>query len=163
MAAEHNPAESAFAADCSFGPEHRLHSNRDYGRVFHRQQKVAGRHTVVLLLPRARKGRQEGRIGIMIGTKVAKTAVRRHQLKRWVRELFRCRLKASLAGYDCIVLFRSDPPAECHARLDEELLGLVHKALTAPANPGQRGGRGPGRNGQGRAPDRAPAPARPGA
>ena len=135
MGLEHNPADHAF------GPNHRLHSNRDYGRVFHRQQKAAGRYTVVLLSPRGRKGSQLARLGIMIGAKAVKTAVRRHQLKRWVRELFRTRLKETLTAHDCVVLFRSDPPADHHARLDEEIHGLVTKALAAQAQPGSRGGR----------------------
>lgn len=135
MDAEHNPADHAF------GPEHRLHSNRDYGRVFHRQQKAAGRHTVVLLLPRSRKGAQAARLGIMVGAKAVKTAVRRHQLKRWVRELFRTRLKPVLAGHDCVVLFRSNPPEDYHVALDSELTHLTERALKTPAQPGQRGGR----------------------
>ena len=77
----------------------------------------------------------------MIGAKAVKTAVRRHQLKRWLRELFRTRLKAALIGHDCVVLLRNDPPEDCHARLDEEVSGLVTKALTTTAQPGQRGGR----------------------
>lgn len=140
MRSEHNPMNNG-----TFGPEHRLHSNRDYGRVFHRQQKAAGRHTVVLLTARSRRSGtgapQVGRLGVMIGAKAVKTAVRRHQLKRWMRELFRTRLKATLVGHDCVVLFRNDPPADCHAKLDEEIVGLVAKALTATAQPGQRGGR----------------------
>lgn len=135
MDAEHNPADHAF------GPEHRLHSNRDYGRVFHRQQKAAGRHTVVLLMPRARKAAPHARLGIMVGAKAVKTAVRRHQLKRWVRELFRTRLKGTLAGHDCVVLFRSDPPEQFHVALDSEISGLVERALHTTAQPGQRGGR----------------------
>jgi ribonuclease P protein component len=127
--------------DATFQPAHRLHSNRDYGRVFHRQQKAAGRHVVVLVMPRPRKGAQEGRLGVMIGAKAVKTAVRRHQLKRWLRELFRTRLKTVLAAHDCIVLFRSDPPEDCHAQLDVEVAGLVAKALATQAQPGQRGGR----------------------
>jgi len=137
---EHNPV-----SDCAFGPEHRLHSNRDYGRVFHRQQKAAGKHTVVLLTSRPRRSGagtpQVGRLGVMIGAKAVKTAVRRHQLKRWMRELFRTRLKTILVGHDCVVLFRNNPPDDCHARLDDEVVGLVTKALVATAQPGQRGGR----------------------
>jgi hypothetical protein len=75
------------------------------------------------------------------GAKAVKTAVRRHQLKRWVRELFRIRLKAVLAGYDCVVLFRCDPPEDAHVRLDDEIVGLVTRALAATATPGLRGGR----------------------
>ena len=135
METEHN-----LTPDATFPPAHRLHSNRDYGRIFHRQQKAAGRFTVVLVMPRHRKQPQAARLGIMVGAKVVKTAVRRHQLKRWVRELFRTRLKTVLAGHDCIVLYRCDPPEDAHGRLDDEIVGLVAKALAATATPGQRGG-----------------------
>ncbi len=140
MKSEHNPV-----GDCTFSPESRLHSNRDYGRVFHRQQKAAGKHTVVLLTPRPRQSGsgapQPGRLGIMIGAKAVKTAVRRHQLKRWLRELFRTQLKEPLCGYDCVVLFRNDPPADCRTKLVTEVAALASKALLATAQPGQRGAR----------------------
>lgn len=140
MISEHNPV-----SDCTFGPEHRLHSNRDYGRVFHRQQKAAGKHTVVLLTPRPRQSGtgapQPGRLGVMIGAKAVKTAVRRHQLKRWLRELFRTQLKELLVGHDCVVLFRSNPPTDCRAKLLTEVAALATKALTTSAQPAQRGGR----------------------
>jgi ribonuclease P protein component len=128
------------APDTSFGPAHRLHSNRDYGRIFHRQQKAAGRHVVLLLLPRSRRSGGLPRIGVMISAKAVKTAVRRHQLKRWVRELFRLKLKTVLDGHDAVVLFRTDPTCD-HPALDAEILALVPKALGAQARPGVRGGR----------------------
>jgi ribonuclease P protein component len=142
----------ALAADATFGPEFRLHSNRDYGRVFHRQQKAAGRTVVVLVQPRSRRSGSLARLGVMMSAKVVRTSVRRHQLKRWVRELFRTRLKAVLHGFDAVVLFRHDPPdaPEAHARLDTEILALAARAVASPATPGQRGGRPRGRSaGQG--------------
>ena len=131
------------APDQSFGPELRLHSNRDYGRCFHRQQKAAGRTCVVLVNPRSRRSGGRPRLGVMMSAKAVRTAVRRHQLKRWVRELFRTRLKTVLDGFDAVVLFRVDPPdvPEAHARLDEEIASLAAKVVTAQATPGQRGGR----------------------
>jgi RNase P protein component len=77
----------------------------------------------------------------MIGAKAVKTAVRRHQLKRWLRELFRTQLKELLCGYDCVVLFRNDPPADGRSGLVSEVATLAGKALLAKAQPGQRGGR----------------------
>ena len=127
----------------TFTPEMRLHDGRDYSRVFNRQQKAAGRHVVLLLRPRAPGSR--ARLGIMISAKTAPLAVRRHQLKRWVRELFRLQLHVPLAAHDAVVLFRCDPPEDSHALIDRELLGLVSKALSAPAVAG--GGRGPRRGG----------------
>ena len=126
--------------DATFGPAHRLHSNRDYGRVFHRQQKAAGRHVVLLVVPRSRRSGSLARVGVMISAKAVKTAVRRHQLKRWVRELFRLELKSALHGHDAVVLFRTDPKVD-HPALTAEILALVPKALGALAKPGVRGGR----------------------
>lgn len=126
--------------DASFGPEHRLHDGRDYGRVFNRQQKAAGRHVVVLVRPRSPKEPPHGRLGVMIAAKTADSAVRRHQLKRWVRELFRRELKAAAAGFDVVVLFRNDPPADAHQALDQELRLLLPKAIAGAAQPGPRRG-----------------------
>ncbi len=126
--------------DHSLPPFHRLHTQGDYTRVFNRQQKAAGRHVVVLLNPRSRRSGGRARLGVMIPNKAVKTAVRRHQLKRWVRELFRLRLKQALDGFDAVVLFRSDPPPDSHAQLDAEILALVPKALTAKPGPPRGGG-----------------------
>jgi ribonuclease P protein component len=128
-------------------PSHRLHDGRDYSRVFNRQQKCAGRYVVVLLRPRESRT-SAARLGIMIAAKTVKTAVRRHQLKRWVRELFRTQLQHTLTGMDLVVLFRCDPPEFGHRELDGEIGELAARALTAKAPSGGRsrspGGRPPG-------------------
>ena len=126
--------------NASFGPEHRLHDGRDYSRVFNRQQKAAGRHVVVLVRPRSPKESPEGRVGVMVAVKTASLAVRRHQLKRWVRELFRRELKVMAAGHDVVVLFRNDPPTDAHVVIDQEIRHLLPKAITSAAQPGPRRG-----------------------
>lgn len=121
-------------ADRSLPPAARFHHGIDFSRAFDRGQKAGGRHCQVLLRPRGRHadgGQRCARLGIMVSTKVAALAVRRHTLKRWVRELFRTRLKQRLAGWDCAVVFRSDPPD--HAACDAEVLALLDRALAAPA------------------------------
>lgn len=120
------------AADHSLPPAARFHHGGDFTRAFDRGQKAGGRHCQVLLRPRGRQ--QDGaprcaRLGVMVSTKVAPLAVRRHALKRWVRELFRTRLKGRLDGFDMAVVFRSDPPD--HAACDAEVLALVDRALVA--------------------------------
>ncbi len=143
-------------------PSHRLHDGRDFSRVFNRQQKCAGRHVVVLLRPREDRTRP-ARLGIMVAAKTVGTAVRRHQLKRWVRELFRTQLQHTLMGLDMVVLFRSDPPEHSHQELSTEIVELARRALQAKAQGGGRrapGGRGGG-GGGGRAPERHPTAAPP--
>jgi ribonuclease P protein component len=131
-------------------PTHRLHDGRDFSRVFNRQQKCAGRHVVVLLRPREART-SAARLGIMVAAKTVKTAVRRHQLKRWVRELFRTQLQQTLAGMDLVVLFRADPPEHGHRELAGEISELAARALTLkpqaggrPRSQGSRGARAPG-------------------
>jgi ribonuclease P protein component len=119
----------------AFRPEERLHNGRDYGRVFHRQQKAAGRHAVVLMRKRGVNG--PSRLGILVSVKVSKSAVRRHQLKRWTRECFRTRLKAIAQGFDLVVLYRSDPIGIAHVDFDAELLRLTQSALQSQEKPGQ--------------------------
>ena len=59
--------------------------------------------------------------------------MRRHQLKRWVVELFRRELRADLPAVDMLVLFRRDLPLDGHALLDREICGLIDQALHAKA------------------------------
>lgn len=120
------------ATDLSLPPAARFHHGIDFSRAFDRGQKAGGRHCQVLLRPRGRQpdgSARCARLGIMVSTKVAALSVRRHTIKRWVRELFRTRLKGRLDGLDCAVVFRSDPPD--HAACDAEILALVERALVA--------------------------------
>jgi ribonuclease P protein component len=140
-------------ADRSFPPSARLHDGRDYSRVFNRQQKVAGPHVVVLVRQRDtgkdRAYAPRGRLGIMVSTKTVASAVRRHQLKRWVRELFRLRLSTLLAGFDAVVLFRRDPPEDGHRLLDAEISELAGRAIAAVAHgPGPRRAKRPAERGR---------------
>jgi ribonuclease P protein component len=129
------PKDYAAYMDAHFGPEHRLHNNRDYGRIFNRNQKAAGKHVVLLLRPRDKREANDARLGVMISTKTASAAVRRHQLKRWVRELFRTTWKERLRGFDLVVLFRQDPPADGHLLLNQELEHVLMRAMTATPQP----------------------------
>ncbi len=114
--------------DQSFPPSARLHDRRDYGRAFHRGVKAHSRHCSLQLAPRPKRGPRRARLGVVVSTKVHKRAVRRHQLKRWVRELFRRELKDRLRGHDCVLVFRLDPPPDGHAALDDEIRHLIAKA-----------------------------------
>ena len=115
----------------AYPPSARLHSGRDYSRIFNRQQKAAGKHVVVLACRRPPNAGAAARLGIVVSVKAVKLSVRRHQLKRWVRELFRTRLKEAAIEHDIVVLFRRDVPEDGHALLDNEIESLLPKALSA--------------------------------
>lgn len=122
--------------DQSFPATARLHDRRDYGRVFHRQQKAAGRHAVLLVAPRPKRGPQRSRLGVMVSLKVDKRAVERHRIKRWVREHFRTAWQHRVHGHDLVVLMRRCPPAERHPEFDRELDRLLERAMRASPAPG---------------------------
>jgi ribonuclease P protein component len=126
--------------DQGFPPEARFHHGRDFSRCFDRGQKGAGRCCVVQVRPRGRgpgNATPCARLGVMVPVKAARLAVRRHAIKRWARELFRVRLQERLAGWDMMILLRSDPPD--HAAFDAEVLALLDRAMAAKAE-GRRGG-----------------------
>jgi ribonuclease P protein component len=125
-------------SDNSFPKQARLRLRREYGYLMTRQQKAVGRHVVLLACPR--RGGQP-RLGIMISRKVSKCSPRRHQLKRWVRELFRCELQHRVETVDLLVLFRRDLVRDGHRMLDREIRALVDEAITAKPlwNKGRRG------------------------
>lgn len=124
--------------DQSFGKQHRLRRRSDFRRLFSHQNKAAGKHVVVLVSRHGQRYRGSGRLGIVVSVKVSKSAARRHQLKRWVRELFRTSLKQSLHGMDLVILFRRDPPADAHRELDQEIRDLLPRAIKAAASYKQR-------------------------
>ncbi len=118
-------------SDATFGIEHRLRRRSDFKRIFSHQNKAAGKYVVVMVSRHGKRYRGPGRLGVVVSTKVSKRAVRRHQLKRWVKELFRTQLKAALYGQDLVVLFRRDLPTddgESHQKLNDEILRLLPKA-----------------------------------
>lgn len=127
--------------DCSLGKEHRLRRRNDFKRVFRHQNKAAGKYVVVLTSRHGQAYRGPGRIGVVVSTKVAKLAVRRHQLKRWVREWFRQEVKPEIYGMDVVVLFRRNPPDDGHQLVDKECQKLIPKAIKAADDYNKRGKR----------------------
>jgi len=123
-------------SDQGFGKDRRLRTGRDFGRVYHRHRRGRTRHLSLLLRARPRRGPKRARIGIVVSTKVSKSAVRRHQLKRWGREYFRCHLKETLHGNDAILVLHREPPPD-HAVFDREVAKAVERALAAEEEPGR--------------------------
>ena len=116
-------------SDFSFPICHRLRRRNDFKRVFRHQNKAAAKHVVVLVSRHGFKFRGPGRLGVVVSSKVSKKAVRRHQLKRWVKELFRQELKQDSFGMDVVVLFRRDPPEDGHEQLSQEIRSILPKAI----------------------------------
>ena len=88
------------STSASFPRSHRLLKADEYTAVLRRSDvnKSAGPLRI-----RARKNRmRDARLGLVVGKKGNRTAVRRNRIKRMVRELFR-QQSGTLCGYDIVV------------------------------------------------------------
>lgn len=87
----------------SFGRELRLLTPAEFKRVFEGASKVTTRYLTLLARP---NNLGYPRLGMAISRKNVRSAVKRNQIKRQVRESFRCQQQA-LGGIDIVVLARS--------------------------------------------------------
>jgi ribonuclease P protein component len=95
-----NAAGSAAAArPAGFSPRQRLHSAKDFGRVFAEPVRSSDRFFTVLARSNAR---EIARLGLTISRRVAKRAVDRNRLKRLAREAFRT--QPSLPAWDFVAM-----------------------------------------------------------
>jgi len=86
----------------SFPHHHRLVTKAQYKSLFDKSDKVSQRYLLVLF-----KKNQHcyGRLGLIVGKRVAKSAVTRNRIKRIIRESFRFNQR-QLNGVDVIVIAR---------------------------------------------------------
>lgn len=86
----------------SFPRDHRLKTKAEFKCVFDKAKKVNQRHMLALFKPNQKL---YGRLGLVIGKRVANSAVARNKIKRVIRESFRHH-QERLKGLDIIVLGR---------------------------------------------------------
>ena len=72
--------------DLAFKGQHKLEEKRDYQRLFQGGRKVVSKGLITLFLPNQR---ENARLGVSVSKAKVKRAVKRNQIKRWVREGFR--------------------------------------------------------------------------
>jgi ribonuclease P protein component len=85
-----------------FSPEQRLHSSKEFGRVFADPARSSDRFFTILGRPNTR---QIPRLGLTISRRAAKRAVDRNKLKRLARESFR--MQQSLPSWDFVVMAKT--------------------------------------------------------
>lgn len=91
-------------------------------------KRLHGKLFVMLL--RARGDVEPARLGVTVSRKVGNSVVR-HQIKRWIREVFRCNKSLFQNGDDCVVIVREGVVIESLAQVHDEIVALVaqrHKA-----------------------------------
>ena len=118
------------SSSASFPRSHRLLKADEFTAVLRQSDvnKSAGP-----LRMRARKNRmRDARLGLVVGKKGNRTAVRRNRIKRLVRDSFRQR-SGTLSGYDIVIQVFAEIE-------DERLKRSLEKMFTELANGSDKGG-----------------------
>ncbi len=85
-----------------FPRNHRLITKAEFKNIFDKSHKVNQRYLLALFKPNQKP---YARLGLVIGKKVANSAVARNRIKRVIRESFRL-TQDKLSGLDIIVIGR---------------------------------------------------------
>jgi ribonuclease P protein component len=103
----------------------RLSRERDVQRVLRQGSRARAAHLVVAVVP---NGLGHTRLGISIGKRIERSAVKRNRLRRIVREAFRLSYAELPSGLDVLVL-GAEPRVKLElAATRAELVMLVRKA-----------------------------------
>jgi ribonuclease P protein component len=111
----------------------RLRNNADFERV--RREGATRLHPIVVIAYRP-NGLGNSRFGFTVGRKIGK-AVKRNQIKRWMREAVRLRLKRGeiSPGWDVVLIARRTIETASFRQVDQAIdlvlrrAGLVSEAL----------------------------------
>ena len=99
-----------------FSPDQRLHTPKEFGRVFADPARSSDRFFTILGRPNAQP---IARLGLTISRRAAKRAVDRNKLKRLAREAFR--MQQSLPCWDFVVMAKTGAERTEHRVLRESL------------------------------------------
>lgn len=104
--------------------QYRLRKTKDIENVMKRGKGVYGGSIGLKALKNERKFT---RFGFVVGTKVAKSAVRRNQVKRRLREAVRLHFQEIKSGYDVMVVARTGAAGLNYQELEKNLLQQLKK------------------------------------
>lgn len=113
-----------------FPRELRLVTKAEFNNVFDKSFRVSQRHFVALF---KLNQKPNARLGIIVGKRVAKTAVSRNRIKRAIRESFR-QNQEQLTGLDIVIIGRQQCDTLDKAKLREGIDKLWEKLLTQYRN-----------------------------
>jgi ribonuclease P protein component len=109
----------------NFPRQYRLVTQAEYKALFNQSNKVSYRFLTILY---KKNNNLYGRIGLIVGKRVAKKAVTRNKIKRVIRESFRFQ-QQKLSGIDLIVIARKQCDKLSKQKLREGIDQLWEKLL----------------------------------
>jgi ribonuclease P protein component len=112
--------------DFSFPRNQRLVTKAEYKSLFGESLKASQRYLLALYKP---NNQVNARLGVIVGKRIAKSAVARNKIKRVIRESFR-QSQDSLAGLDIIVIARQQCNSLDKFQLREGIEKLWQKLIT---------------------------------
>ena len=115
---------SATVRGARFPREMRLQRNRDFQQVMRRRRSASNYALIIYASP---NGLPYSRLGLTVSRRVG-PAVVRHQWKRHLREVFRCRRGEMPVGYDIVAIPRPGS-VPSHRIVDDSLPRLVDAAV----------------------------------
>lgn len=119
----------------------RMRSGNDFQRAFRGGRRARGNLMVVVLIE---NGLSETRLGLSVGRKIWKSAVRRNRVRRIFREAFRLTREKLPEGVDVILIPAAPKLDPGLAETCEELERLAQKAFhRAPRQPRPQPGERP--------------------
>ncbi|MEK9130501.1 MAG: ribonuclease P protein component [Patescibacteria group bacterium] len=103
----------------------RLQKDRDIKRVFAKGRNVYDDLTGIKFLANRLPS---SRFAIVVGTKVAKTAVARNRLKRQIRAILSKKEPILVPGFDVVILTKSAAIGAAASKIDERLTRVLRQA-----------------------------------
>jgi len=102
--------------------QHRLSASTDFKKVF-KEGKFAGGNFISLKVKKS--GREQSRVGFVVGQKIAKKATARNKIKRQLREAVKDYVKETRGAVDIIVI----PNPQIAGKSFSEISGEIRKAF----------------------------------
>lgn len=106
----------------------RLKKDHEISKVFAKGKSVHGELCGIKF---SKNGLPDSRFAIVVGVKVAKTAVARNRLKRQIRAILAKKEAKLLTGFDVIVMTKKPAVGETSKLIEQELNRLFDKAKLA--------------------------------